>query len=104
MADRASIDRLFKIFETAKQWPLQRDWKYLEDLYTWSYIRESDHTRVRAAANFDETKHYVIDPLGERIAQAFADLIFGEEPDFGMTAKTDQTNLEFIVEQNMLPS
>lgn len=106
MADRASIDRLLQIFENARQWPLERDKKYLEELYTWSYIRESDHGRVRAAANFDETKHYVMDPLGERIAQAFADLIFGEEPDFGMTSDSgpDQANLELIVEQNMLPS
>lgn len=43
-------------------------------------IRETDTTVLKARAGWDADRTYIPDPLGPKISEAFADMLFGEDP------------------------
>jgi hypothetical protein len=103
---RENADRLLRKLERATDWPPKGDRKLLEDLFQWIWFREADGDQLKQAhpGGWDEEKPYLVDPLASRIAEAFADLIFGEEPDFQAAKKADQQRLEDLVAENDLAS
>lgn len=105
MIDRESAAKLLDILTSAKEWPLARERNLLADLYTWAALREANRDFL-TPEGWDESKRgaYMVDPLAGRIAEAKADLIFGEAPEFKAGAETDQGNVDGWVEENSLPS
>lgn len=103
---RQNAERLLRILAGAQEWPLRRDVKILEDIFKWQWFREADGPNLRGShpGGWPEDKVYLVDPLASRIAEAFADLQFGEEPDFRAADKADQTRLTELVEETALPS
>lgn len=101
----SAADQLQQRIEQAKRWPPPGEQKLREQLELWAAFRESDADRIRPA-NWDPQRAYVIDPLPERIPQAFADLLYGEDPRFVAAAERgpDQGNLDRIVDDNDIPS
>jgi hypothetical protein len=112
--------------EGADRWPLPAEAPVHHRISLWRAIRESDATVLRYACGWHRSEHhdreYVIDPLGERIADALADLIVGEEPEIDAPKITDtqpgpdgvprevsrpgpdQELLDDLVDDNDLPS
>lgn len=64
------------------KWPLSCEIPVLRELNTWVAFREHDKDRLIEAAGWTakRAKHYRIDPLAERISDAWASFIFGDEP------------------------
>lgn len=85
-------DRLER--EGAEHWPLPSERAVANRIARWRAFRESDEAVLAAACRWRESEHgaydYVVDPLPERIADAFADLIFGAEPDFEAPKTVEQ--------------
>ncbi len=99
---RQYADQLQRHLEALDEWPPKREASILKDLYLWMAFREGDPDLLKPE-DWRDGRKYVVDPLAARIAEAKADLVFGEEPDFSSHATGDQTLLEDLVEQNELP-
>jgi len=116
-------DALQEIIERAKQWPIwsadaaggplttnvyAQAGKYgqsLRDIALWVAMRESDRARLQQEINWDKDREYRVDPLPERMAEAFSDLLFGEDPEFKAPGgEDDQKLLDEIVRENDLAS
>lgn len=76
----------------------------LRDIALWVAIRESDREMIKSLINWDAARDYKVDNLGERVSQAFSDLLFGEDPDIKPHSEADQTNMDEMIEENDLPS
>lgn len=79
------------------KWPLQSEVPILRELNTWVAFREHDKKKLIEAADWpqERAKSYRIDPLAERISDAWASFIFGDEPRVvpgGIVAEGQQTN------------
>ena len=48
----------------------------------WTALRESDNDTLKSHKHWPAAREYINDPLPERIADAFADFLFGEDPRF----------------------
>lgn len=95
---------LKKKLETIEQWPPPSELSILQDIYLYSAFRDADEGILQQAhKDWEDGRAYMVDPLAGRIAEAKADLIYGEEPEFRAGNKADQVNLENIVSNNNLP-
>lgn len=120
----AEADQLFDILTGGSGWPLwgadtagqvgeptlntySRAGQYdisLRDIALWVALRENDRIAVQSHIKWPGNRDYVMDPLPDRIAQAYEDLLFGEDPDFVAGTTADQKNLDEMLEENDLPS
>jgi hypothetical protein len=75
----------------------------LRDIATWVALRESDKKALKRMLNWDTDRQYRIDPLPERIGEAFSDLLFSEDPVFTAPKADDQKKLDEMVSENYLP-
>jgi hypothetical protein len=97
-------ERLVTRLNTQTQWPHPVDAEVWDQLETWIAFRESDRVGLRHRANWKEgSRDYLIDPLPEKIAEAFADLIWGKAPKITAANAADKTPLEELVADNQLP-
>lgn len=108
---REHADQLQDMIETGRdKWPLPQEQPILARISEWAAFAESDSRTLKALCGWQsgDNQHlpYVIDPLPERIREAFADLIFGAETDFEAAedAEADQELLDDMVDENDLPS
>jgi hypothetical protein len=114
--------------QRASQWPLKREQKPLEKIRRRRAFYESDERIIKTIANWhdrsrtlfvgDTPRQYIIDPLAARIAEGYADFLFGDEVevdvngpdgvDVSELSASDITQddqwLEQIVEENQLDS
>src|SRR3954469_17673342 len=83
---RADADALQGLIEAGDSWPLPQEAGVQRQLAEWQAFSESDGPTLKVLSRWQEgdNQHlpYVVDPLPERIKDAFADLIFGSETDF----------------------
>src|SRR6059058_1431071 len=63
------------------KWPKRAEEPILTNINTWVAILEGDREALKRAGNWrDQRRDYRVDPLGERIADAWAHYLFGEDP------------------------
>jgi hypothetical protein len=87
------------------KWPIAAERRILERINTWVALRESDRDAIKRVANWrDQRRDYRVDPLPERIAEAWAHYLYGDDPTVAPANEADDANLEAIVEANELPS
>lgn len=53
-----------------------------DSVLRYSAIRESNRDQLKRMMKWPADRDLIIDPLGERICEAFADFLFGEDPQF----------------------
>lgn len=124
----AEADQLEKIIENADKWPVWstdfvggRDTgaapqigmygRSARELEKYVAIRESDREHLASLIGWDAERaqgepkrEYKVDPLGERISQAFSDLLFGEDPEWKAANEADEEILTEMINANDLPS
>ncbi|HWT24529.1 MAG TPA: hypothetical protein VN213_13570 [Solirubrobacteraceae bacterium] len=108
---REYADTLQDMLEAGDEWPLKHEQPVIARVAEWAAFSESDSHVLQAVIGWQDGRHqhlpYVVDPLPERIKDAFADLIFGAETDFeapeGDGQQGDQELLDDVVEENDLP-
>jgi hypothetical protein len=101
------MQRLVDELEGSKQFPPPREYFYRKKIELFVAIRESDGDALRPEWWFQEyesNREYVVDPLGERIGEVWADMLFGEEADFEPAIKGDMDNLTRLIDDNDLPA
>lgn len=100
----AAANILIARIEREQRWPPPFDHETISKVARFAAFRESDEQALRQIHEWPDDRPYIIDPLGERIAEAFADLLFSDDPDVTAAAEGDQTNLDRIVSASDLPS
>lgn len=105
MSQIENANRLLRKLERSLEWPFKGEAKIIRDIFKWQYFREANESRLRTIhpGGWDDDKAYLVDPLASRISEAFADLQFGEEPDFLAGASQDQSRIEDLVFEANLP-
>ncbi len=82
---REHADQLQAMIEHGDAWPLPQEVAVQQRINEWRAFAESDSATLKVLARWQENDNqhmpYVVDPLPERIKDAFADLIFGAELD-----------------------
>lgn len=114
----SEADELQKLIERAKAWPVwsvagpasnirggisQQVGSYGKsgrDIELWIAMREGDRDRIKALIEWPGDRDYRIDPLPGRISNAFADLLFGEEPEITPAKDGDDKNMEDLDDAN----
>lgn len=87
------------------KWPIASERRVLEAINTWVALRESDRDTIKRVANWrDQRREYRVDPLPERIAEAWAHYLYGDDPTIAPANEADTDNMLAIVEANELPS
>jgi hypothetical protein len=117
-------DRLEEIIQRSERWPIwaadyaggmdtgaaPQEGMYgvsAKNMELYVAIRESDRDRIAKLIDWDNSskgRPYKVDPLGERISQAFSDLLFGEDPEWKAADPADEENLTSLINENDLGS
>lgn len=74
----------------------------LADLVDWN--REEYRDEAGAVKYRQRPRRYLLDPLAERIAETWGDLLFGADPAIEAANASNQDRLDLIAEENDLPS
>lgn len=91
--------------ERGARWPAPFERKRLAQVLRWAAFRESDRPALRLIHGWrNADRPYMVDPLGPRISEAYADLLFSEDPQITAANEADQGNLDRIVETSNLPT
>lgn len=91
---------LIRNLERAREWPSKADRAILRDLYDYAALREADNEYLKPH-DWPDDREWILDSLGQRIPQVWADMIFGEDPDI---EHPDQARVDDWVEANDLSS
>jgi hypothetical protein len=98
-------DRLIDKLRRPGPWPppwVDRPWK---DTARWIAHREGDREVLRMLAGWtDRQRRYRIDPLAEKISEAYADLLYSRPPIITAANESDQDVLDDLVRENRLVS
>jgi hypothetical protein len=92
--DIHSADDLQKIIETQQSLTTLHEQFIQGKIATWAAMREGDKDALRALAAWPSDRPYVPDPLPGRMSEAFADLLFGEDPIFTAAEAAEQAAKE----------
>lgn len=107
MADHADV--LLAELDASDGWPLQRERRTIERVRERKAFRRGHRDTLKRLAGWATPadgveRPYLLDPLPKRIAQAYADFLFAEDPAFTVPDETDQANLDEVVAENRLPA
>lgn len=118
---REHADLLQDMIQTGDRWPLPHEAPVMGRIAEWRAFSESDGTTLQRLCGWQQGDNqnvpYIVDPLPERIKDAFADLIFGAETDIeaaeppnrtgdprATIANPDQELLDDLIDENDLPT
>lgn len=94
----SAVDRLVARLERGREWPPKQEKGVRHALARWAAFRESDEAELRTLHEWDNGRQYIIDNLPELIADAYADLLYGEDPTYRAAATDDQQRLDDLVD------
>lgn len=101
MADIEAVELIES--KVVGSWPLKSESSTWSLVNKWRAFREADGDKIKPR-EWESDRPYIVDPLAGRISEAFADLIFGEDPIFTAVDESMQDRLNEIIEGNALPS
>jgi hypothetical protein len=73
-------EMLLARLRAARRWPLPDELVFAAGSLVWAALRENDEPAIRTLMRWPNDRPLVIDNLGEKIASAYGDLLFGAEP------------------------
>ena len=89
--------QLLMRLRNARRWPLEGERGVRELLTRWIALRETDESMIRAMMKWPQDRPLILDPLAEKIATSYGDLLFGEDPTWTAAAEQDQPRLIEVV-------
>lgn len=95
---------LIRRIESELRWPPPFDHDRISEIARRAAFREADEETLRHAAEWPDDRNYIVDPIGDRVATAKADLLWGEDPKIRANKDSDQSNLDRIVRTSQLAS
>jgi hypothetical protein len=93
---RADADLLQDLIEKQQTVTSGHERKVQLTVAKYAAFRESDREYLKKLKNWPADRDYIIDPIGERIAEAFADFLFGEDPQFIAADQPEQPDDEDV--------
>jgi len=99
-------EQLLRKIENGREFP-PADYARRDLLNLYQSLRESEADKLKPSwweQEYDGARDFLIDSLGERIPEIWADLLFGEEPEIEPIQKGNVDQLEKFVIDNDLPS
>jgi hypothetical protein len=91
-------DRLLQKITSAGNWPLEDEAKVHQRIRTWRAIRESDRAKIKDMCGWPRTgRELHLDPLSERIAEAWATFLYGVDPTVEAANARDDATLENLL-------
>ena len=94
------VDLLLDALTADGKWPPRREVRVRTHIATYRAFLESDRDRLRIMAGWPKDRDYKVDPLGELIADAWADHLYGEDLDITPAAERDAKALDVLLEGN----
>lgn len=76
------------------------NWPLTSELRKWIALREGRREILREIARWPADRPYKIDPLADKISTAFADFLYGEEPEFKPAKQEDAEVFDPLIEDN----
>jgi hypothetical protein len=100
--DLASIDALVRLAQSGPngQWPIPAEERLQRELNTWVALREGDRDTLKRVADWPARRAYRVDPLPERIADAWAHYLVGEDPRIVSAQDADAGLWETLLERD----
>lgn len=97
---------LWSRIEAAGQtWPLRDERNAVRQVLKWAAFRETDRDALKTHhPDWKADRRYMVDSLPEKISEAFASLLFGEDPRFTPGGKDDADRLQDIITTADLPA
>ena len=97
MIDLASIDKLLHRATSATNtaWPIPEEEPILRRINTWQALVDSDKAHLRIVAGWPSDRPYRTDPLPERIADAWAHYLYGQEHTITGTTDSDTAPVSY---------
>lgn len=75
---------------SARSWPIASEVQVRRWIRLWAALRESDERVLRTIMKWPQDRELVIDNLPEKIASAYGDLLFGQDPTWTAADPEDQ--------------
>lgn len=94
----AAMEALLARLARSPKWPIRQEARVRQTLEVWRGLRENDEPLIRALMKWPDDRPLVIDPLAEKIAAAYGDLLFGKAPIVTPADATDDPLLEALVD------
>jgi hypothetical protein len=89
-----------RIEKTGQTWPLLDERKNVKQVLKWAAFREADKEHLKNVADWEMDRGYLVDPLPEKISEAYASLLFGESPHIEPADEADTDALETLLEDS----
>lgn len=89
---------LLRRLMAARRWPIPQEIVVRRMISLWAALRESDEITIRGLMRWPKDRPLIIDPLAEKIATAFGDLLFGNDPAFTAGDPADQERVDAMTE------
>lgn len=89
--------QLLMRLRNSRRWPIEGERWVRQQLLRWIALRETDEQVIRTLMRWPTDRPLILDNLAEKIAAAYGDLLFGENPDWTAASPNDQDRLEHIV-------
>ena len=85
-----------RIEKAGQSWPLDDERDAHKTVLKWAAFRESDKEALRTLAKWDSDRDYRVDSLPEKISEAYASMLFGEDIRVTPGSKDDAERLEAL--------
>lgn len=94
------VDLLLEQLVADGRWPPANEVRVHTQIATHRAFLESNRDDLRQIADWPSDRNYKVDPLGELIADCWADHLFGEELAIDPPTDADSSALDFLLEGN----
>lgn len=89
---------LLRRLRALSKWPPPVELKVRQKISLWAALRESDEPVLRRVMDWKIDRDLLIDNLPEKIATAYGDLLFGQDPEWTPADEADADQLDSMVE------
>lgn len=86
-----------RIEKPGQSWPLDDERTTHRQVRQWAAFRESDEAALRVIADWEPDRTYLVDSLPEKISEAYASLLFGEDVRAAPGDEEDAERLEALI-------
>jgi hypothetical protein len=90
--------QLLMMLRGSRRWPLPSEEAIRRQVLRWAALRETDEPYLRALMKWPQDRPLILDNIAEKIASAYGDLLFGEDPQWTPADAADGERLDELVE------
>lgn len=93
-------NQLIRRLERARSWPPKSEAARWKDVERAISLRDSERERIRQMMRWGPEQKLLIDPIPEKIAEAFSDLLWNQDPRIDAAVEADDELYQLIDQEN----